>query len=211
MKKTVVVIGLIMLGVLSGCKKDSRDMKPEVTETEGTGQKVTEQKVTEPKSSYIDDYLEILSRENSEFVVLRVKDAYLEVTRDYEMVYVGKEGEYPELEDGQMARVVADVDIYDGGMAGYSGNKFITDLKQYEVLDYRSAVDELKIPSCEGETTFFGHFLSHYQDGEKLYFIIFYQDYVRVYLDGAFIMEYEYDDLENYLETFWEEVMNQSE
>ena len=36
-----------MLGVLSGCKKDSRDMKPEVTETEGTVQKVTEQKVTE--------------------------------------------------------------------------------------------------------------------------------------------------------------------
>ncbi len=206
MKKTVVVIGLIMLGVLSGCKKDSRDMTPGVTETEGT-----QPEVIRPNSSYIADYLEITSRKNSEFVVLRVKDDYLEVTRDYEMVYKGKEGEYPELEDGQIARVIADVDVYDGGIDGYSGNKFITNLKQYEVLDYRDAVDELKIPSCEGETSFYRQTLFHYQDGEKLYFIILNRDYIRVYLDGTVIMEYEYGDLENNLEPFWTEVMNQSE
>lgn len=201
MKKLFVVIGLIMLGFLSGCKKDSRDMKQEVTQPERT----------EPKSSYIADYLEITSRKNSEFVVLRVKDDYLEITRDYEMVYKGKEGEYPELADGQIARVVADVDIYDGGIDGYTGNKFIRNLKQCEVLDYRDAVDELKIPSCEGETTFYGQTLFHYQDGDKLYFIILNRDYIRVYLDGTFIMEYEYDDLENYLEPFWEEVIERSE
>lgn len=195
MKKLFGVVVLIFVGVLSGCQKESRDTEPEVKE---------------PVSAYIADYLEITSEKDQEFIVLRVKDDYLELTREYEWVYAGKGGKYPELADGQVARVKADVDVYDGGEAGYTGNKFITDLKQYEVLDYRDVVYELDIPSCEG-TSFYRQHLLQYQDGEKLYFIILNRNYIRVYLDGTFIKEYEYSGLEDELEPFWTEVINRSE
>ena len=196
MKKLFVAVVLIFVGVLSGCPKESRDTAPEVKE---------------PVSAYIADYLEITSEKDQEFIVLRVKDDYLEVTRGYDNVYAGKGGEYPELSDGQVARVKADVDVYDGGEAGYTGNKFITDLKQYEVLNYRDVVYELDIPSCEGKSGFYGQDLLQYQDGEKLYFIILNRNYIRVYSDGTFIMEYKYDELEDKLEPFWNEVINRSE
>ena len=196
MKKLFVAVVLIFVGVLSGCQKESRDTAPEVKE---------------PVSAYIADYLEITSEKDQEFIVLRVKDDYLEVTRGYDNVYAGKGGEYPELSDGQVARVKADVDVYDGGEAGYTGNKFITDLKQYEVLDYRDVVYELGIPSCEGKSGFYGQDLLQYQDGEKLYFIILNRNYIRVYSDGTFIMEYEYSGLEDELEPFWTDVINRSE
>lgn len=196
MKKLFVVVVLIFVGVLSGCQKESRDTEPEVKE---------------PVSAYIADYLEITSEKDQEFIVLRVKDDYLELTREYEWVYAGKGGKYPELADGQVARVKADVDVYDGGEAGYTGNKFITDLKQYEVLDYRDVIYELDIPSCEGRSGFYGQDLLKYQDGEKLYFIILYRNYIRVYLDGTFINEYEYSGLEDKMEPFWTEVINGSE
>lgn len=196
MKKLFVVFALIFIGVLCGCKKDNQDI---------------EQGKTEIGSAYIADYLEITSEKDQEFIALRVKDDYLEVTRGYDNVYAGKGGEYPELSDGQVARVKADVDVYDGGEAGYTGNKFITDLKQYEVLDYRDVVYELDIPSCEGKSGFYGQDLLQYQDGEKIYFIILNRNYIRVYSDGTFIMEYEYNDLEDKLEPFWTEVINRSE
>lgn len=196
MKKLAVVFALIFIGVLCGCKKDYRDIEQEKTEIE---------------SAYIADYLEITSEKDQEFIVLRVKDDYLEVTREYEWVYAGKGGKYPELSDGQVARVKADVDVYDGGEAGYTGNKFITDLKQYEVLDYRDVVYELDIPSCEGRTSFYPQDLLQYRDEDKCYFIIRNRNYVRVYLDGTFIKEYEYDGLEDELEPFWTDVIKRSE
>lgn len=196
MKKLFVVFALIFIGVLYGCKNDNRDL---------------EQEKTEVGSAYIADYLEITSEKDQEFIVLRVKDDYLEVTREYEWVYAGKGGKYPELADGQVARVKADVDVYDGGEAGYTGNKFITDLKQYEVLDYKDVVYELDIPSCEGKSGFYGQDLLQYQDGEKLYFIILNRNYIRVYSDGTFIMEYKYDDLEDKLEPFWTDVIKRNE
>ena len=196
MKKLFVVFALIFIGVLCGCQKDNRDI---------------EQGKTEIGSAYIADYLKITSEKDQEFIVLRVKDDYLELTREYEWVYAGKGGKYPELADGQVARVKADVDVYDGGEAGYTGNKFITDLKQYEVLDYRDVVYELDIPSCEGKSGFYGQDLLQYQDGEKLYFIILNRNYIRVYSDENFVMEYEYIELEDKLEPFWNEVINRSE
>ena len=195
MKKLFVAIGLIIIGVLSGCQKDSRDMGPG-----GAGN----------ESMYIADDMKVTSERDKEFIIFRVKDDYLEVTRDYELVYKGQGGSYPELADGQVARVTADVDVYDGGIHGYTGNKFITNLKQYEVLEYRELVDELEIPSCESKSFGYGQYLLQYQDGETLYFIIMNRNYIRVYLDGTFVMEYEYGDLEDKLEPFWTEVVNKS-
>ena len=196
MKKLFVAIGLIMIGVLSGCQKDSRD---------------TEQDRTGNESVYIADDMKVTNERDKEFIIFRVKDDYLEVTRDYEMVYKEQGGTYPELADGQVARVKADVNVYDGGIHGYTGNKFITNLKQYEVLDYRDVADELEIPSCESNSFGYGQYLMQYQDGENLYFVILNRNYIRVYSDGTFVMEYEYGDLEDKLEPFWTEVVNKSQ
>lgn len=196
MKKLFAVFMLVFMGMLCGCQGDYRNVEQEETIT---------------GSTYIADYLEITREKDQEFIVLRVKDDYLELTREYEWVYAGQGGKYPELADGQVARVKADVDVYDGGEAGYTGNKFITDLKQYEVLDYRDVIYELEIPSCEGRTSFYPQDLLQYRDEDKCYLIIRNRNYVRVYLDGTFIMEYEYADLEDELEPFWTEVIGRNE
>ena len=190
MKKNVIVILALLMGVLSACTAD----------------------ITENEEEYIADDMTVTYEEDKEFIVLRVKDDYMEISGNCQDVYLSEGGEYPELLDGQAALIKADVEIYDGGESGYAGNLFIEELKQYEILDYNDVVERIEVPDCvRGEDRYeWGKWLCKYQVDGKYYFVVLNGMYIEVYLDGAFIMEYVWTNLEEdeKLEPFWTEVID---
>ncbi|MCR5409910.1 MAG: hypothetical protein K6E90_02900 [Lachnospiraceae bacterium] len=114
---------------------------------------------------------------------------------------------YPELENGQIAKVTADIKINEGGVAGYTGNYFITDLKDQTVMSYEEVTDDLSISEAAAEEEMsYGNKLLQYRQNDDLYFIVQIGQNVDVYLNGESVMEYEWSDPDNILEPFFEEI-----
>ena len=196
MKKCCVIISVVCMIFLSACTGWGTEAADRSQSTD-LGQ-----------DEYTADAMSITDEKDKEFMVMRVKDDYLEISHECDWVYLESGGEYPELADGQVARVKADVSIYGGGVAGYMGNIFIRDLKQYEVLDYKEVVDKLDVPDCESQSFEYGKHLLQYKISDRCYFVVMNRQYIEVYLDGTWIKEYEYGDLDatTLLAPFWAEV-----
>lgn len=157
------------------------------------------------------DTMSIKSQDDVEFYIMRVNDDYLEIPNECKFIYLDKAGTYPELENGQIAKVTADVDIYDGGEAGYSGNYFIKELKSSEVLQYSDVVKDAELPiATETDKMEYGKHMLQYQLHDDLYFIVLNRQYVDVYLDEESFLEYEWSGLDNVLSPFFDMINEDS-
>ncbi|MCR4689801.1 MAG: prolyl oligopeptidase family serine peptidase [Lachnospiraceae bacterium] len=155
------------------------------------------------------DWMDVSSEDHKEFTMIRVKDDYLELRKDgrNEFVYTEPEGSYPELEDGQCAKVVADVKIYDGGEAGYMGNIFIKDLKSCTPVTYQDLAGEYDFPDAASSNFDMNHYVLQYQNGEDLYLLFLNRQYVEAYREGEFFGEFDLEDCEgDRVEPFFEQL-----
>ena len=163
--------------------------------------------ISDPAGDYdhsnIADWMDITSESDKEFYIMRVRGDYFEIPGTCLSVFDGNGG-YPDLEEGEIARVVADVDIYDGGVAGYMGNSFIKELKDVEKLEYRDAIDTLNIPDITEGDFEYAKKLLKYEDENGVYLIVPNQEYVDIYLNGSFFDKYELkkdgDDTQRFFE-----------
>lgn len=151
------------------------------------------------------DGMRVWAEDAKEFCIMCVDNRYLEVPGDCKPVYLGENGRFPELDDGQIASVTADVQIYDGGEAGFMHNIFIEDLISYSVIDRDKVADIPDIPDA-GSTGFsYGVHMLKYDTGDHKFLLVMNERYVHVYLDGYPITEYEqsvhYEDM---LDPFFE-------
>ena len=201
MKKCCVIISVVCMIFLSACTGWGTEAADRSQSTD-LGQ-----------DEYTADAMSITPEKDKEFIVMRVNDDYREISRNCDWVYLESGGEYPPLENGQVARVKADVAIYGGGIRGYTGNIFIRKLKKYEVLEYKEVLKILEIPDCENRSTSGGEKLLKYQTLDRCYFVVINRQYIEVYQDGVFVKEYDYTDLDatNTLAPFWAEVEEKAE
>lgn len=102
MKKCCVIISVVCMIFLSACTG------------KGTEAADRSQSTDLGQDEYTADAMSITDEKDKEFMVMRVKDDYLEISCECDWVYLESGGEYPELADGQVALVKADVAIYDG-------------------------------------------------------------------------------------------------
>lgn len=143
------------------------------------------------------DWLSIQSEEDKVFYIMRANNNYLEVPGRCEWVYT-EGGEYPKLENGQIALVKADVSIYDGGEDGYCGNIFIEVLKESTIIDYETFVNECNPGELFNDDMDYENHILQYQSGDDWYLTVANGQYIDVYKNGEAFMEYlikEYDDI----------------
>lgn len=210
MRKIITSIVIIsMMGLLGACGKTEtvNETSASVGDTSasvGDLETATTQ-VEEPEEELVlVDALDITSEENAKFYIMRVNDDYNEIMNHNNWIYLGNKGEYPPIEDGQIAYVTADISIYGGGESGYDGNYFIENLKDYEIVSYDDVQKIFNFPDAEGgEYTYDIRILSYFHDDHK-YFIVLNADYIKVYDDGVSVKEYYYDDYDSDLDGFWE-------
>ena len=160
---------------------------------------------------YIADYMTVNSENNAEFYIMRVNNDYLEIPGKCNFIYLDADGTYPELENGQIARVTADIDVYDGGEAGYTGNYFIKQLHDSVILQYKDVVENVDVPiATETEVMKYEKHMLQYQVNDDLYFIVLNRQYIDVYLNEELFIEYEWSRFDNILSPFFEKVREKS-
>ena len=142
---------------------------------------------------YIADELFFTPEKGKEFYMMRVKDSYLEIPGPCENILLGANGEYPEMEDGQIVRAVADVYLLDGGEEGFSNNIQIEELISWEEVDYTEALSQLAIPDAATTSLSYDNKLLRYDISGRTFLITVNGHYIEVYTDAEAYMEYEYD------------------
>ena len=176
----------------------------------GCGQISDDNKKNNP-ADYIADYMSVNSENGAEFYIMRVNNDYLEIPGKCNFIYLDTGGAYPELENGQIARVTADIDVYDGGEAGYTGNYFIKQLHDSAILQYKDVVKNIDVPiATETEEMKYGRHMLQYQLNDDFYFIVLNRQYIDVYLNGKLFIEYEWSHLDNILSPFFEKVREEA-
>ncbi len=153
----------------------------------------------------IADGMTTTPEDDKEFVVIRIKDEYYDIRRSGEYlrlhdVYTVKT-DYPEIAEGNCARVVADVDIICGGIAGYEDDYFIRNVKSCVPVTYDEVAAEFALADAgEHNIDMYNHLLI-YHDAGSSYLVCIYRDKTVVYKDGVFYAEYDDESAEG-SETF---------
>lgn len=203
--KKITVMAFSALILLSGCGRS--DSGAESSEAASKVQTATSE--ISNTTGYIADSLDISNKKDAEFYIMRVNDDYIQIPGTCNWIYLNQGGAYPNLRNGQIAKVTADVEIYDGGEAGYMGNYFIQELKDSAILQYEDVVKDIDIPTAtETEKMNYGRHMLQYQHNDELYFIILNRQYIDVFLNDELFMEYEFDQLDNILSPFFEKLNN---
>lgn len=203
--KKITVMAFSALILLSGCGRS--DSGAESSEAASKVQTATSE--ISNTTGYIADSLDISNKKDAEFYIMRVNDDYIQIPGTCNCIYLNQGGAYPNLRNGQIAKVTADVEIYDGGEAGYMGNYFIQELKDSAILQYEDVVKDIDIPTAtETEKMNYGRHMLQYQHNDELYFIILNRQYIDVFLNDELFMEYEFDQLDNILSPFFEKLNN---
>ena len=155
----------------------------------------------------IADELFVTAEKGKEFYVMRVKDSYLEIPGSCKNILLGANGEYPEMEDGQIVRVVADVYFLNGGVAGYCNNISIEELISSTDVDYTEALSQLSIPDAGTTVMDYNNKLLRYDIGGRVFLITVNEQYIEAYTEEGPYMEYEYNATrDDRLEPFFEQV-----
>ncbi|MCR5120751.1 MAG: hypothetical protein K6B44_14165 [Lachnospiraceae bacterium] len=195
--KMIAVISLAV-GILTGCGKE--DLKAERTIGAQEAAETTEEPRSGAIETIMDDAMSTSSEDDKEFIIIRIKDDYYDIRRRNEYLRLHNlytdGADYPEIEDGTCARVVADVNIVNGGIAGYQNDYFLKDVKSCVPLTYDEVAQELELNDA-GDTNIdmYNHVLIYHHKGSS-YLICVYQDKVEAYKDGKFYAEYVDEDIE---------------
>ena len=179
------VVCLAMMMGMTACGKTADDT---------SGQEVTTEVVTE-SVEVVNDAMDIHSEDNAEFYAIRIKDEYYEIYQEGDYVgfrnlYLDQQGTYPPLEEGKVGKVIADVDIYNGGEGGYSNEKFIKEINEFEEISYSKFVSAFDI--CDASNAIYNseHPFLKYQEMEDIYILFPDGHNAVVYKNGERFMEY---------------------
>ena len=216
-KINLIILGLIAVLSFSliGCGKeevsverghhDSKDKDDDKKDKDNDKKKENPYLISEDGPDVCDG-MSIYGWDAMEFYVMKVGESYIEFPSGNDYIYLDYycPDDYPDIKDGEIAKVVADVHLYDGGECGYNDTIFITDLISYEILDY----DELDTISDikEAGSTDYVYYLDFYkyEYDDTVYVIATYCGEIRVYADGVNIFNYDYYDSEEDFTKFFD-------
>ena len=131
MFKKIVIFFLVFICIiiLSGCKKADSN----VTYNYGSSDSLTVYKELD-KEFY-------MFRAGNKYYEFRRIDGYLTI----EDMYDTENSDIPDMNDGDLMKVTADVDIYYGGISGSNHSIKINKLKSADLMDYNQIIDLLEI------------------------------------------------------------------
>ena len=142
--------------------------------------------------------------QNYSFYVMKVKGEYRSIIEDCVDVYRLEDHISPDMEDGQIALVVADVSTVTGGFAGYCDDIFVESVESITILDYKDVINQVDIPVAGSEEFAYYRRFFQYENNGDVYFVFLYHQYIEVYVNGKHYMEYEFEDLDDDFKPFFD-------
>ena len=192
---TISILLLIALSV-SGCSSNTKKRISRVSSSEST-------------SIVIDSTYELSRTET--FYCMRVNDRYYSFTvsgSSAELLSADEQYLYPDIEDGQFARVTADVEMIVSSFGYVPVTKTIstriTDLKSCEPMEFGDITKIFNLPSADGQEINKNSKLFQYTRNGKLYLIFVCDKVVSAYTEDGLLIEYELKDGEDQFKRFFE-------
>ncbi|MBP5655250.1 MAG: hypothetical protein J6X33_07010 [Clostridiales bacterium] len=172
---TVLLITVMAASfVFAGCDNNKGKMVP-TSDTEET---------------YIADQLFKTNESDVEFAIFKIGDYCFEVFLQDGHVQIrdivtdpGEFGIY--MEDGQAAKITADIVRYSGGEEGFWGNIEITDLKVFDLISYEKLFDTVDIRDAKDNVFDAQNDILKYQGSDGNYVIVPFRSEVFFYKDGT--------------------------
>lgn len=152
----------------------------------------------------IADMLTIEYAKDEEFLAMRVGDEYLLLPGGSQRVFLGDCAGDVQAKDGQILRIVADAEIYNGGEIGYMGDAFLTKVKETKNVTYQDAIVEMEFPDVEGARFWWGELVVKYCEGDQVFFIVLTGKNVSVYWEEILLLRYEVDQEQDILAPFYD-------
>lgn len=194
-KLCVFIVTMVCLLGVCACKARSSEQETTHVNRGSEGQKL----ISESNPLVCDD-MEVWRQPDREFFMMRIGSDYIEIPHECNFVYLTGSSQYPAMEDGQIVRVVADVEIAYGGIAGYLGNLFIKEIKSVEPVDYRYVIDRLEVPDAMEQEFEFDERMLAYEAEDQVSgkkgpaLIILSRNYVYEYVDGTCVEKEKYGE-----------------
>ncbi len=155
-------------------------------------------------SADIADGFDTRTEQDYSFYVMKAQDQYKTIIEDCVDVYNLEDHITPDMEDGQIALVVANVNIVSGGYAGFCNDIFVQSVSSFTLLDYGEVAEQVDIPVAGTEQMSYYRRFFKYEDQGDTYFVFLDRQYIDVYVNGGLYMQYEYDGLDDYFAPFFE-------
>lgn len=152
----------------------------------------------------IADALSVEHVKDEEFVVMHVGEDYVLLPGGSRQVFLGDCAGDVQMEDGQILRIVADAEIYNGGEAGFMRDVFLEKVKETTNVTYQEAIGEMEFPGTEGARFWWGELVVKYCEGDHVFLVALHGRDVYVYLDGELALRYELDEKEGTLTPFYD-------
>lgn len=134
------------------------------------------------KTKDIDDY---------NFIVFKINDEYFEAVGKCNQVYLKQGAEYPNMNNGEFAVVNADVEICEGGEAGYTCNPFIKKMNAYEIISPEYALKQFDIPEITKTVCSDNQIIFMYRSDNDIFCVFFYKGEYWVYMNGNYMGKYD--------------------
>ena len=150
------------------------------------------------------DSISSKEKHNYSFYVMKVKGEYRSIIEDCVDVYRLEDHISPDMKDGQIALVTADVSIATGGFAGYCNDIFVESVESITILDYKDVIDQVDIPVAGSDEFAYYRRFFQYENNGDIYFVFLYRQYIEVYVNGKHYMEYEFEDLDDDFKPFFD-------
>ena len=154
------------------------------------------------------DGLSIEYAKDEEFLVMRVGEDYLLLPGGSQMAFLEDCAGDVQMEDGQILRIVADGEIYNGGEAGFMGDVFFKKVKETTNVTYQEAVEKMEFPGTEEARFLWGEHVVKYCEEDQFFLVVLDRGYVYVYLNGKLALCYKDDQSEETLTQFYEFLKN---
>ncbi len=198
-KKNYLAILLLLTAAagLSGCKeKEKKDLTPA-------------EPIIVTDAAYIEDQGNVIRETDKEMYLMKVQGSYLNISGDGQPVMLEAGGQYPEMKDGQIARVTADISVYNyGGEEETAGSQqvFISSLKEFRFINYTEAFKLFSFPDVRENDFDYSHMILGYESDskDKHYILVMYGTKITVYESGKAVLDYEYEGLDKEFTQFWD-------
>ncbi len=148
------------------------------------------------------DGIEEISENDKEFYAIRVGQDYIEICIKEDAIlgneiYTQYGSFYPELEEGQIAKITADVIIKTGGEDGFMNNIFIGDIKSTQVISHKEFADDIGIRDASDNNFDSNNHLLKFQDMNTFYLLVLNKGDIYVYKDEELMGDFDLDDIKN--------------
>ena len=155
------------------------------------------------------DYIKEEEKNNYELYILKCEEKIYIVgySNKYLNIDSNFNGEIPTINDGEFAKINADVIVRTGGEKGYDNDLFVYKINDFEIISLEDYLLENEIPEYPAHLAY-PEGLEIVQVGKNKYYIQMHKGGYRLYLDSELVEEFYGENVDENMNDYLNELIS---